>query len=228
MYLQLIFVFAIEIPFLMYFLTKELYFPPATDTSPEGVLAMGGDLSIERLLLAYQKGIFPWFDDGDPIMWWCPPERMVLIPETFKPSKSMRNVLNQGIYKVTFNTAFRDVMFNCQQVYRPGQYGTWISDEMIEAYTQLHAMGKAMSVEVWHDDELVGGLYGVDMKPIFCGESMFALMSNASKVAFIALVNYLKANNYTLLDCQVYNDHLASLGCFEISREDFLRVLEVK
>ena len=210
----------------MYFLTKELYFPPATETSPEGVLAMGGDLSIERLLLAYQNGIFPWFDDGDPIMWWCPPERMVLIPETFKPSKSMRNVLNQGIYQVTFNTAFREVMLNCQQVYRPGQYGTWISDEMIEAYTELHTMGKAVSVEVWQDGTLVGGLYGVDMKPVFCGESMFALRSNASKVAFIALVNYLKTNNYILLDCQVYNDHLASLGCFEISRADFLRVLK--
>lgn len=212
----------------MYFITKELYFPPVDQTSPEGVLAVGGDLSPERLLLAYKNGIFPWFDDADPILWWCPPERMVLFPHEFKPSKSMRNVINKGIYTVTFNTAFREVMINCQQVYRPGQYGTWISEEMIDAYTFLHEIGKAMSVEVWFEDKLVGGLYGVDMDHIFCGESMFSLMSNASKVAFIALVAYLKKNNYQLLDCQVYNDHLASLGCREIPREDFLDILKKK
>lgn len=212
----------------MYFITKELYFPPVDQTSPEGVLAVGGDLSPERLLLAYKNGIFPWFDDADPILWWCPPERMVLFPHEFKPSKSMRNVINKGIYTVTFNTAFREVMINCQQVYRPGQYGTWISEEMIDAYTFLHEIGKAMSVEVWFEDKLVGGLYGVDMDHIFCGESMFSLMSNASKVAFIALVAYLKKNNYQLLDCQVYNDHLASLGCREIPREDFLDILRKK
>lgn len=212
----------------MYFITKELYFPPVDQTSPEGVLAVGGDLSPERLLLAYKNGIFPWFDDTDPILWWCPPERMVLFPHEFKPSKSMRNVINKGVYTVTFNTAFREVMINCQQVYRPGQYGTWISEEMIDAYTFLHEIGKAMSVEVWFEDKLVGGLYGVDMDHIFCGESMFSLMSNASKVAFIALVAYLKKNNYQLLDCQVYNDHLASLGCREIPREDFLDILKKK
>ncbi|WP_136667176.1 leucyl/phenylalanyl-tRNA--protein transferase [Flavobacterium sp. H122] len=212
----------------MYFITKELYFPPVEQTSPEGVLAVGGDLSPERLLLAYKNGIFPWFDDADPILWWCPPERMVLFPEEFKPSKSMRNVINKGIYKVTFNQAFREVMVNCQQVYRPGQYGTWITEEMIDAYTFLHEIGKAMSVEVWFEDKLVGGLYGVDMDHVFCGESMFAHMSNASKVAFVALVAYLKKNNYELLDCQVYNDHLASLGCREIPREDFLDILKKK
>lgn len=209
----------------MYFITKELYFPPVEETSPEGVLAVGGDLSPERLLLAYKNGIFPWFDDGDPILWWCPEERMVLFPEEYKPSKSLRNILNRGIYKVTFNKAFRQVMINCQQVFRPDQNGTWISDEFIESYCYLHDIGKAMSVEVWYDDELVGGLYGVDMKPVFCGESMFSLMSNASKVAFAALVNYLTENNYKLLDCQVYNDHLASLGCYEIPREEFIRIL---
>jgi leucyl/phenylalanyl-tRNA---protein transferase len=210
----------------MYFITKELYFPPVEETSPEGVIAVGGDLSPERLLLAYSSGIFPWFDDADPILWWCPPERMVLLPEEFKVSKSMRNIINRGIYKVSFNKAFREVMVNCQQVYRPDEYGTWITDEMIDAYTKLHEIGKAMSVEVWFEDKLVGGLYGVDMKPVFCGESMFALMSNASKIAFIALVDYLKNNNYRLLDCQIYNDHLASLGCFEIPREDFLTILK--
>lgn len=212
----------------MYFITKELYFPPVEQTSPEGVLAVGGDLSPERLLLAYKNGIFPWFDDADPILWWCPPERMVLFPHEFKPSKSMRNVINKGMYTVTFNQAFREVMVNCQQVYRPGQYGTWITDEMIDAYTFLHEIGKAMSVEVWYEAKLVGGLYGVDMDHVFCGESMFAHMSNASKVAFVALVAYLKKNNYALLDCQVYNDHLASLGCREIPREEFLDILKKK
>lgn len=209
----------------MYFITKELFFPPVEETSPEGVLAVGGDLSPERLLLAYKNGIFPWFDDNDPILWWCPSERMVLFPEEFKPSKSMRNVINKGIFKVTFNQCFREVMINCQQIYRPDQYGTWITDEMIDSYTYLHEIGKAMSVEVWLEEELVGGLYGVDMNPIFCGESMFSHVSNASKVAFIALVAYLKKNKYKLLDCQIYNDHLASLGCREIPREEFMMIL---
>ncbi|MCH4829498.1 leucyl/phenylalanyl-tRNA--protein transferase [Flavobacterium covae] len=212
----------------MYFITKELYFPPIEETSKEGVLAVGGDLSPERLLLAYKNGIFPWFDDNDPILWWCPPQRMVLFPNEFKPSKSMRNVINKGIFKITFNTCFRDVMINCQQIYRPDQYGTWITDEMIDSYTYLHEIGKAMSVEVWLGKELVGGLYGVDMNPIFCGESMFSHVSNASKVAFIALVDYLKDNKYKLLDCQIYNDHLASLGCYEIPREDFITLLKEK
>lgn len=210
----------------MYFITKELYFPPVEQTSKEGILAIGGDLSPERLLLAYKNGIFPWFDDNDPIMWWCPAERMVLFPEEFKPSKSMRNVMNQGIYEVTFNKDFRGVMQNCQQIKREGQHGTWITDAMIDAYTFLHEIGRAMSVEVWLDHQLVGGLYGVDMDHVFCGESMFAHKSNASKVAFIALVAYLKKNKYELLDCQMYNDHLASLGCREISREDFLDILK--
>ncbi|AEW86609.1 leucyl/phenylalanyl-tRNA--protein transferase [Flavobacterium columnare NBRC 100251 = ATCC 23463] len=212
----------------MYFITKELYFPPVEETSKEGVLAVGGDLSPERLLLAYKNGIFPWFDDNDPILWWCPPQRMVLFPNEFKPSKSMRNVINKGIFKITFNTCFRDVMINCQQIYRPNQYGTWITDEMIDSYTYLHERGKAMSVEVWLGEELVGGLYGVDMNPVFCGESMFSHVSNASKIAFIALVDYLKGNKYKLLDCQIYNDHLASLGCYEIPREDFIALLKEK
>jgi leucyl/phenylalanyl-tRNA---protein transferase len=210
----------------MYLIDKELYFPPVEQTSKEGVLAVGGDLSPERLLLAYKNGIFPWFDDGDPIMWWCPADRMVLFPDEFKPSKSMRNLINKGIFKVTMNKCFKQVMQNCQQVYRPDQYGTWITDEMIDSYTFLHEIGRAKSVEVWLNHELVGGLYGVDMEHVFCGESMFSKVSNASKVAFAYLVQYLKANNYKLLDCQVYNDHLASLGCREIDREDFLDILK--
>lgn len=210
----------------MHFLTERLVFPPVIESSPEGLLAVGGDLSTERLLLAYQNGIFPWFEDGDPILWWSPVERMVLFPNEFKVSKSMRNVINQGIFQVTFNQAFRDVMLHCQTVKREGQYGTWISDEMIEAYCKLHELGKAMSVEVWQNKELVGGLYGVDMHPVFCGESMFSRVSNASKMAFIALVNYLKTNKYTLLDSQIYNDHLDSLGCREIPRAEFLTYLK--
>ncbi len=212
----------------MHFLTQELIFPNVNESTPEGLLAVGGDLSTERLLLAYQRGIFPWFEDGDPILWWSPVERMVLFPDEFKVSKSMRNVINQGIFQVTFNKAFREVMLNCQSVKREGQYGTWISDDMIEAYCKLHELGKAMSVEVWQNKTLVGGLYGVDMHPVFCGESMFSKVSNASKMAFIALVNYLKTNNYTLLDSQIYNDHLDTLGCREIPREDFLKILKEK
>ncbi|TGD58615.1 leucyl/phenylalanyl-tRNA--protein transferase [Flavobacterium humi] len=210
----------------MHFLTEALTFPPVQESSPEGLLAIGGDLSVERIVLAYQNGIFPWFEDGDPILWWSPLERMVLFPEEFKVSKSMRNIMNRGIFKVTFNTVFREVMLHCQTVKREGQYGTWISDEMIEAYCQLHHMGKAMSVEVWQNNELVGGLYGVDMHPVFCGESMFSRVSNASKVAFIALVNYIQEKDYTLLDCQIYNDHLQSLGCREIPREVFMSFLK--
>ncbi len=210
----------------MHFLTEELTFPPVQESSPEGLLAVGGDLSTERLLLAYQSGIFPWFEDGDPILWWSPVERMVLFPDEFKVSKSMRNIINQGIFQVTFNKAFREVMLNCQSVKREGQYGTWISDDMLEAYCKLHELGKAMSVEVWQNDTLVGGLYGVDMFPVFCGESMFSRVSNASKMAFIALVNYLKTNNYKLLDSQIYNDHLHSLGCREIPRSAFLKILK--
>lgn len=210
----------------MYLIDKELYFPPVEQTSKEGVLAIGGDLSPERLLLAYKNGIFPWFDDGDPIMWWCPANRMVLFPDEFKPSKSMRSLINKGIFRVTMNLAFRDVILNCQKIYRPDQYGTWITDEMIDSYTFLNEIGRAKSVEVWLDNELVGGLYGVDMEHVFCGESMFSKVSNASKVAFAYLVQYLKANHYKILDCQVYNDHLASLGCREIDRGYFLDILK--
>ena len=212
----------------MYFLTKELYFPPAETASTEGIVAVGGDLSPERLLLAYKSGIFPWFEDDEPILWWSPPERMVLFFEDLKISKSMRNIINQRKFKVTFNTAFRDVILNCKKISRKDQQGTWITDNMVEAYCKLHELGIAKSVEVWQDDELVGGLYGVDLGHIFCGESMFSKVSNASKIAFIALAKQLEMANYRLLDCQVYNDHLASLGCVEIEREDFLMILTNK
>lgn len=210
----------------MYYLSKDLYFPPVDEASYEGVLAIGGDLSIARLLLAYRNGIFPWFDEDDPILWWSPPERMVVVPSIYKISKSIRNLLNQNKFKVTFNQNFSDVIKGCQIIERKDQNGTWLSDDFIESYTELHKMGIAKSVEVWQNNELVGGLYGVDLGHVFCGESMFSKVSNASKIAFVTLINHLKENNYKLLDCQVHNDHLEKLGAFEISRETFMRVLD--
>ena len=210
----------------MYFLTKELYFPPVEEASYEGILAVGGDLSVERLLLAYKNGIFPWFSDDEPILWWSPSERMVVVPKLYKVSKSIRNLINQNKFKVTFNQNFAEVIRNCQQIERIGQEGTWITEDIITSYTKLNEMRIAKSVEVWQNDELVGGLYGVDLGHVFCGESMFSKVSNASKIAFVWLVNYLKENNYLLLDCQVHNDHLEKLGAFEISRDTFMRVLK--
>jgi len=212
----------------MYYLTKDLFFPPVSHANRDGVLAIGGDLSPERLQLAYRSGIFPWFNEGEPIIWWSPNPRMVLFLDDLNVSKSMRNILNRNIFKVTFNQNFRDVISNCQQVKRDGQPGTWITNEMIEAYCKLNELGIAKSVEVWQNDELVGGLYGIDLGHVFCGESMFSLVSNASKVAFITLVNQLKDQKYQLLDCQVYNEHLESLGCVEIERNDFMNILKNK
>ncbi|WP_304200413.1 leucyl/phenylalanyl-tRNA--protein transferase [Flavobacterium alvei] len=212
----------------MYLLTQELFFPPVFEANLDGILAIGGDLSPERLLLAYQSGIFPWFEDDEPIIWWSPNPRMVLFLDEVVVSKSMRNILNRNIFKVTFNQNFKAVISNCQKIKRNGQNGTWITNDMINAYCKLNEMGIAKSVEVWQNEELVGGLYGIDLGHIFCGESMFSKVSNASKVAFIALVDQLKANNYKLLDCQVYNEHLESLGCREIDRTDFMELLKSK
>ena len=210
----------------MFYLSSNLFFPPVSQANYDGILAIGGDLSAERLLLAYKSGIFPWFEEGEPIIWWSPDPRMVLFLDELVVSKSMRNILNRKIFTVTFNQNFRDVISNCQNIERDGQNGTWITNEMIEAYCKLHEQGIATSVEVWQDDELVGGLYGIDLGHVFCGESMFSKVSNASKVAFITLVTYLKASNYRLLDCQVYNPHLESLGCREIEREAFIKIVK--
>lgn len=210
----------------MYFLTKELFFPPVEEANYEGVLAVGGDLSVERLLLAYTNGIFPWFDAEDPILWWAPPERMVVNPMDYKVSKSMRNILNRNSFEVTINQDFAAVISNCQTIERKEQQGTWISAEIIKSYTQLHQLGKVISFEVWQNNELVGGLYGVDLGHVFCGESMFSKVPNASKVAFVKLIEYLKVHNYKLLDCQVHNDHLEKLGAFEISRDLFMKILK--
>jgi leucyl/phenylalanyl-tRNA--protein transferase len=210
----------------MYFLTKELYFPPVSEASPEGILAVGGDLSTERLLLAYKNGVFPWFDDDEPILWWSPPQRMVVNPKDYKVAKSLRNIINRNIFKLTFNTEFKEVITNCQSIKRRGQKGTWITDSMLEAYLKLNQLGIAKSVEVWQDNLLVGGLYGVDLGKVFCGESMFSHVPNASKVAFVTLIQKLKDENYHLLDCQVHNNHLEKLGAFEISRESYMKILK--
>lgn len=210
----------------MYFLTKELYFPPVEEANYEGILAVGGDLSIERLLLAYKNGIFPWYDSDDPILWWAPPQRMVVNPKDYKALKSLRNIINRNLFEVTINQDFLSVISNCQKVERKGQEGTWISEDIIDSYTKLHKIGKAISFEVWQNNKLVGGLYGVDLGHIFCGESMFSKVPNASKVAFVKLIEYLKERNYLLLDCQVHNDHLEKLGAFEISRDLFMKILK--
>ena len=210
----------------MNYLTKDLVFPPVSEANKDGFLAIGGDLFTERLLLAYKSGIFPWFEPGDPILWWSPNPRMVLFLDEVVVSKSMRNILNRNMFKVTFNQDFRGVISNCQKIKREGQHGTWITNEMIEAYCKLNELGIAKSVEVWQDNELVGGLYGVDLGTIFCGESMFSKVPNASKVAFIHWSRHLKANNYKLLDCQIYNPHLESLGCREIARAEFIAILK--
>jgi len=209
----------------MYLLSSDLVFPPVQLADQDGVLAIGGDLSTERLLLAYKSGIFPWYNQGEPIIWYSPNPRMVLFPEKLKISKSMSQVIRKGEFTITFNQHFSEVISNCKNVYRQGQGGTWITNEMQLAYMQLHKKGVAKSVEVWLNNELVGGLYGIDLGHIFCGESMFSKVNNASKIAFVYLVQKLEKENYQLIDCQVYNNHLASLGAEEITRNEFLKFL---
>jgi leucyl/phenylalanyl-tRNA--protein transferase len=209
----------------MIFLSDNIWFPPVSSASTDGIIAIGGDLSVERLLLAYRSGIFPWYNEGEPIVWYSPDPRMVLFPEKLKVSKSMRQLINKKIFKVSFNTHFSEVISNCKIINRNDQPGTWITDEMQKAYIKLHELGVAKSVEVWLGDKLVGGLYGIDLGTIFCGESMFSHISNASKIAFIYLVEKLKNENYSLIDCQVYTSHLESLGAEEIPRSDYLKYL---
>nr|WP_294877429.1 leucyl/phenylalanyl-tRNA--protein transferase [uncultured Pedobacter sp.] len=196
----------------------EIVFPNPALADPDGLLAVGGDLSIERLLLAYRNGIFPWFSDDDPICWYSPHERCVIYPAEVKVSKSMAKVLKSGAFVVTFNKAFREVIVNCAKVGRKDQPGTWITQEMQDAYISLHEKGYAKSVEVWKDNVLVGGLYGVEVGDVFCGESMFSLVSNASKTALIWLC---KTDRFKLIDCQLPNDHLMSLGAEMISRKQY-------
>ncbi len=203
-------------------------FPDPNLSEDDGLLAVGGDLSPERLLEAYHMGIFPWYNADDPILWWSPNPRMVLYPEKLRISKSMKQLFKKQAFTVTFNRAFREVMENCADIDRPGQNGTWIVLDMIDAYCRLHDLGYAQSVEVWQEEQLVGGLYGVYLpeKRLFCGESMFAKVSNASKYGFITWVQFLLSKGVELIDCQVYSKHLESLGAQEIPRVDFLRFLQ--
>lgn len=210
----------------MYLLSKDLVFPPVNLANEDGLLAIGGDLSAERLTLAYKSGIFPWYNQGEPIIWYSPNPRMVLFPKNLKISKSMKKIIRKKQFRVTFNQNFPAVISNCKNSYREGQGGTWITNEMQQAYLNLHKLGLAKSVEVWDGNELVGGLYGIDLGHIFCGESMFSKVSNASKLAFIFLVQQLEKENYKLIDCQVYNEHLESLGAEEIYRAEFLTYLK--
>lgn len=203
-------------------LDERLLFPDPALAEADGLLAIGGDLSAERLMLAYKNGIFPWYSDDTPILWYSPHERFVLNPATVVVSKSMRQVLRSGKFRVTFNTAFAEVIQACSLVPREGQDGTWITGDMMAAYINMHQLGKAHSVEVWQDDALVGGLYGVEVGKVFCGESMFSKVSNASKTALITLC---KTGKYSLIDCQVYTEHLESMGAGMISRDEYMAIL---
>lgn len=211
----------------MFWLEKEeLSFPHPSLANPDGILAVGGDLKPERLILAYNWGIFPWYNEGESIVWWHPNPRFVLFPDRLKVSKSMRSILNQKKFSFTFDQAFSSVISSCQKINRKGQEGgTWITADMQAAYIHLHELGYAHSVEVWQEEKLVGGLYGIALGRMFFGESMFAKVDNASKAGFITLVNILKEKGYTLIDCQQETDHLKSLGAQNISRNRFLRHL---
>ena len=212
----------------MYVLSQELYFPPVAQAEEDGLLAIGGDLSSQRLLLAYHSGIFPWFNEGQMALWWSPEPRMVLKPQEVYVSKTMRKTLRDKTFTVTYNQQFLEVILHCKRIKREGQHDTWITNSMVESYLKLHEQGHAISVEVWKEEKLVGGLYGIDLKEkgVFCGESMFSLESNASKVGFITLSQKLEQQKYHLIDCQMYTKHLASLGASEIPREKFLNYLK--
>lgn len=207
----------------MIYLSENIEFPNVSEANKDGLLAVGGDLSCDRLRLAYKQGIFPWFEENQPILWWSPDPRFVLFPDKLKISKSMKQVLRNCNYTVTINKAFEEVIQQCSKIKRNGQSSTWITKSMIQAYSKLYELGYAKSVEVWKDDDLVGGFYGIDLgNKVFCGESMFTKESNASK---IGLITFIKNSNYKLIDCQVYTQHMESLGAEEIPRHNFLAFL---
>jgi leucyl/phenylalanyl-tRNA--protein transferase len=209
----------------LFALGKEIVFPPVHLAEPDGMLAIGGDLSTERLLLAYKNGIFPWYD-GDVPLWWCPDPRFVIFPEELKVSKSMKQLLNRQAFTFSVDKDFVSVINSCKTVSRKDQDGTWISDEVKAAYIKLHQLGYAHSAEVWLNSELVGGCYGIRMGKVFFGESMFSKVSNASKYAFISYVEQLKKEGISLIDCQVYTTHLESLGARMIDRSSFIQLLD--
>ena len=210
----------------VYQLSEELMFPDPELADADGLLAVGGDLSEDRLLLAYSMGIFPWYSEDSPILWWSPDPRLLLIPKEIKVSRSLRQVLKKDIFTVTIDTAFDQVIRHCAEANRKGQQGTWITEEMTHAYIRMHQAGHAHSVESWHDGELAGGLYGIALGKAFFGESMFTKKSNASKVAFVTLVEYLGQLRCSFLDCQMSTGHLKSLGAKEVPRATFLLMLK--
>jgi leucyl/phenylalanyl-tRNA--protein transferase len=209
----------------VYQLSHALLFPDPRHANPDGLLAVGGDLSQERLLLAYRLGIFPWYEDGYPILWWSPPRRCVLDPADFHVSRSLARLLRQERFRITFDTAFAQVMRACGETRIAEGKGTWITEEMIDAYCALHEAGFAHSTEAWVDGELVGGIYGVSLGSAFFGESMFKRIANASKAVFAMLAQQLERWDFTMIDCQITNPHLQRLGSYEITRAEFLRRL---
>ncbi len=211
----------------VYQLTEELVFPDPALAEPEGLLAVGGDLSPERLVLAYQQGIFPWYSEGRPILWWCPRPRLLLLPEELRVGRTLRKRMKKAPYRITLDTAFEAVVDACAGTPRPDQGGTWITDDMRAAYAQLHRLGIAHSVEAWDGERLVGGLYGLALGTAFFGESMFARADDASKIAFVTLVHQLRAWSFRLIDCQVVTEHLVRFGAREFELEDFLLRLDV-
>ncbi|HEY9185319.1 MAG TPA: leucyl/phenylalanyl-tRNA--protein transferase [Salegentibacter sp.] len=212
----------------MIFLKSGDPFPPVEYADEQGLLAVGGDLNVQSLIAAYNQGIFPWFDNSQPVLWWSPDPRMVLFPNRLKVSKSMKQLLKKDVFKITYNEDFAGVLEQCANIERPGQVGTWITEEIKAQYQKLYELNIAQSVEVWKDGKLVGGLYGIYLKEkkVFCGESMFARVNNASKFGFIKLVEKLRKEGVKLIDCQIYTEHLASLGAEEIPRKEFLKFLE--
>lgn len=202
--------------------SDQIWFPDPKLADEDGLLAIGGDLSVERLLLAYSHGIFPWFSDDTPILWYAPHERFVLFPEKIKISSSMKQIMRSKRFKITYDQNFEAVINACASIHRPDQPGTWITQDMRKAYTELHLRGHAHSVEVWEGKNLVGGLYGVKINRVFCGESMFSMVSNASKLALIALC---QNTNFRMIDCQMHTPHLESLGAESISREEYMEIL---
>lgn len=209
----------------VYMLSDALSFPSPENADEEGLLAVGGDLTPERIVLAYSMGIFPWYSEGDPVMWWSPDPRMVIRPEEFRPSRSLRKVYGKSTYRLSMDTDFEAVVRQCARVPRRGQDGTWITEDMINAYLALHESGIGHSVECWDGDKLVGGLYGLSLGDCFFGESMFSKQSDVSKLAFWALMQYGEMIGIKFVDCQLYNDHLASLGAYPIPRAEFLQRL---
>jgi leucyl/phenylalanyl-tRNA---protein transferase len=210
----------------VYKLSDALVFPPPEHAEPDGLLAVGGDLSVQRLLLSYRLGIFPWYTEDTPILWWSPDPRLMLKPKDLRVSKRLERTIKQKPFRITLDEAFADVIRGCAYVKRPCQKGTWIMEEMIDAYCSLHREGYAHSVESWQDDKLVGGLYGVALGRAFFGESMFARVSDASKVAFVHLTRLLESWKFSLIDCQVTTSHLESFGAREVPRSEFLKMLQ--